>query len=49
MNPATPSTAVNESEATEKEPWTTPVLKKTDIEETAFNPQGVVTDGDGFS
>jgi hypothetical protein len=36
------------TEVEEKQPWTTPVLKKMDIEETAFG--GVLTnDADGLS
>jgi hypothetical protein len=48
MSLDTPSTPATESEASEKEPWTPPILKKMDIEETAFGGNAA-PDGDGNS
>jgi len=39
MNPAEPSTPPAEPQPAEKQPWTPPVLKKMDIEETALGIQ----------
>jgi hypothetical protein len=48
MNPEAPSTPSVDPNPVEKQPWTSPILKKMDIEETAIS-QGVSDDGDGFS
>jgi hypothetical protein len=48
MNLSIPSTPASEPQPAEKQPWTTPILKKMDIEETAFN-QLITDDGDGQS
>jgi hypothetical protein len=48
MSPATPPTPPAEPQPEEKQPWTTPELKKLDIEETAFFGEQS-NDGDGFS
>lgn len=37
-----------EQQIEEKQPWSAPVLKKMDIQETAIS-QGTAFDGDGFS
>ncbi len=36
MEPVTPPTSTDKPENEEKQPWTSPELKKMDIEETAF-------------
>jgi hypothetical protein len=46
MEPVTPPAP---PQPDEKQPWTPPVLKKMDIEETAISVTGQFPDGDGFS
>jgi hypothetical protein len=48
MNPEPTSTPSVDPKSVEKHPWTPPVLKKMDIEETAVSV-GPVDDGDGTS
>jgi hypothetical protein len=48
MNAEKPSTPSTEPQPEEKQPWTSPILKKMDIEETAI-AIGQTLDGDGFS
>lgn len=48
MDPLPPSDQTDTSRPEEKQPWTAPVLKKMDIEETAIGLAQKI-DGDGAS